>query len=77
MKAREKLLNEVTAKVEKHRIMNMQKLTKFEYDDVSRPSDRSNKEKISRIHRLLLWLESLVSIRNFVILGIMLVIFAV
>jgi TM2 domain-containing membrane protein YozV len=46
----------------------MQKLSKFEYEEVSKPSGRANSLKISWVHQFLLRMESLMSIRNLFLL---------
>lgn len=53
----------------------MQSLSKFEYEKVSKPSDRKEGIKISKIHQYLLWFESLLTVRNLIILCLTILLF--
>lgn len=65
------MLDSVKQKIEKHRIKNLQKLSKFEFEDLNRPSDRTKEEKISRLHSMTLWLESVLSVRRVILLVVL------
>lgn len=67
LKFRNLMLDSVKQKIELHRLANMQKLSKFQFDKVKRPSDRTGDEKISWIHRTLLWLETILTVKRVVI----------
>lgn len=50
LKFRNLMLDNVKQKIEMHRLSNMQRLSRFQFDQIGRPSNREGEEKISWIH---------------------------
>lgn len=75
---RDKMLEKVNSQIEKYRIENMKKLSKEQYDDIIDPlHDGTDKVKISRCHSFLLKLQQFSSVRNWLVVFVVLLFVAV
>ena len=70
--SRGQFMEDIQAKIDRHNRENMQRLCKGDYDEVMDPFSIDSKQKISKYHSYILKLQRLATLRNIMILGVML-----